>query len=356
MKIPFPAAAICLVFLFSHGTPATAEDTQKSQATTAIYSADQRVLLVSVQGKERFRYTFNLGGAINGIYDLVIAPKQNLIGESFQGETTDRVIQWTYWNSRYEALPHKLGDGDVRANVTMEGCYHGDALCSVLKTPESGATKTLVFESRIEHWFYKVLDRHGRPKFDTTSRYEVLDDGSLKLTRTVFRHPWTLHNVTEKTFDVGKPKREKKEKTRLIAIHHGPKTMTSYFEGWTPLNRTILPMQSHGRGEFKKNGYQFWQPEELGGWAMAHSDTLAFAVAFGAKQIPKNDHKTQLAFNKLDLPQHRLNILLPAIETNWPENSSLTQSLIFIVGSPSDVRGRADKLVKSVPLPKISER
>ena len=66
----------------------------------ATYVAEGRRLDISVDGVSRYRYTFNKGGAINGIFDLKITPEANLIGESFQGETTGRVIQWTYWNSR----------------------------------------------------------------------------------------------------------------------------------------------------------------------------------------------------------------------------------------------------------------
>jgi hypothetical protein len=58
-------------------------------------------------------YVFNKGGAINGIFDLQIAPAQNLIGPSFQGESTDRVIQWTYWNARYEVPVNPVGDHDI---------------------------------------------------------------------------------------------------------------------------------------------------------------------------------------------------------------------------------------------------
>ena len=277
------------------------------------------------------------------------------MGESFQGETTDRVIQWTYWNARYEGKPHKLGDGDVRANVTMEGCFHEAATCEVLKTPESSdEVRELVFESRIEHWFYKILDRHGRPKFETTSRYRVLDDGSLLLTRTVVRHPWDLMDVTVKTkLEAGGWDRKQVARVRLEAINLGRGTTTSYFEGWTPFRRTVLPNQSHGKGKFDADGYKQWQPEDLGGWAMAHSDSLAVGIVFGSKQVPENGHRTKLTFNKMDLPQHRLNVLMPAVESDWPDGSSLTQTLAIVVGAPAVVAARAKVLADEIPVPKI---
>lgn len=326
---------------------------EETEAVVADYRAEDRTLTVSVGGAERFRYAFNKGGAIRGIHDLALAPERNLVGESFQGETTDRVIQWTYWNSSYEGRAHEEGDGDTRANVTMEGCYHEAATCEVLATPASGQVRVLAFRSRIEHWFYKVLDRHGRPRFDTTSIYRVLDDGSLLLTRSVVRHPWQLRDVTVKRRTDGGWEREEVGEVRLAAIDHGPRTFSSYFEGWTPFNRTFLPGQSHAKGAFVEDGYRFWQPEELGGWAMAHSDELAVGVVFGNRQVPENPYGTRLAFNKLDLPNHRLNVLLPAIETSWPDNAVLTQTLVFVVGAPSDVAVRCERRVADVPPPEV---
>lgn len=87
---------------------------------------------MAVNGTDRFKYIFNIGGAVNSIYDLQEAPSNNLIAQSFQGETTDRVIQWTYWNSRYKGEPNDIGSHDARANVTMEGCFDGTT-CSVIE-------------------------------------------------------------------------------------------------------------------------------------------------------------------------------------------------------------------------------
>jgi hypothetical protein len=56
------------------------------------YSSSTRTLLVTVDNAIRYKYTFGLGGAINGIYDLYVAPDTNLVAKSFHGETTDRVI------------------------------------------------------------------------------------------------------------------------------------------------------------------------------------------------------------------------------------------------------------------------
>lgn len=323
---------------------------------TTKYDARTRTLVVAVGGQDRFRYGFNKGGAVNAIHDLTLSPADNLIAGSFQGETTDRVIQWTYWNECYETDRHAVGDGDPRANVTMEGSFHDAATCDVIDTPATGASKTLVFRSRIRHWFYAHLDTHGQPDFETTSTYDVLPDASLRLTRAVTRGPWPLRDVFVKTQEGKKwvkPK-AKTEATTLAAVNLGSRTFSSYFEGWTPMRRTLLPKQKHGRGEFVEDGYKFWRPEDLGGWAMAYGERQAVAVVFGTGEMGNAKYHTRCVYNKTDFVGEQVNVMLPGVESDWPENSTLTQTLILVVGTPADVAARADRLVAGVPVPAIS--
>ena len=42
-------------------------------------------------------------------------------------------------------------------------------------------------------------------------------------------------------------------------------------------------MQKHGLGAFTGEGYRFWKPQALGGWAMAYGSTQAVAIVFGKK-------------------------------------------------------------------------
>lgn len=317
------------------------------------YNASSRTLTIVVGERPRFRYVFNKGGAINGIYDLRVSPQINLIGDSFQGETTDRVVQWTYWNSRYLGAPHQEGDGDRRANVTMEGCFHQAHTCEVLQTPKSGVATTLLFRSRIAHWFYASLDRHGAPDFETTSRYKILQDGSLELTREVLRRPWQLRGVVVKTWDGKGWQQSTPQVVNLSADHLWHRSMTSYFEGWTPLRRSALPKTRHALGEFEQEGYQFWNPQDLGGWAMAYGDQVALSIVFGQRPVAPNPFHTQLVFNRLDQPQHNLNILLPGVETDWPDNATLAQTLVLVAGEPRDVMRRAKILAPHIAPPEI---
>jgi len=319
------------------------------------YEAPTRTLTVTLEGADRFRYVFNKGGAISGIFDLAIAPEQNLVGESFQGESTDRVIQWTYWNSRYKVPRNPAGDKDRRANATMEGSFADAATCDVVATPASGRARKLQFISRLRHWFYANLDEHGPPDFETTSDYEVLDDGSLKLTRRVTRHAWKLSNIYEDRWNGSGWETTLQPTTTMKCEHYANGSLTSYFEAWSPFRRTVLPRQKHGRGDFTADGYQFWKPEAVGGWAMAYGSEQAVAIVFGKTEQGNPRYKLVASFNKLDLPGADLNVLMPAVETSWPDDAMLTQVLIFVTGAPGDVERRATVLADGVPVPTMSE-
>ena len=87
---------------------------------------------------------------------------------------------------------------------------------------------------------------------------------------------------------------------------------------------------------------------------MACSEDLAVAVVFGKTEFGDRRYKTQSVFNKLDWPKDNVNVLMPAVETDWPDDSTLTQILIFVVGAPGDVAQRASGWVDTVPGPAIS--
>lgn len=349
---PVAAAAILAGIGLLGGGAASTSAVAAAAEPDCVYDATGRSLTVTTAAGRRFRYRFNPGGAVCGLHDIDRAPETNLVGDSFQGETTDRVIQWTYWNSRHLAAAHESGDRDRRANVTMEGCFAGRHVCDVLESPPSGTSGTLVFRSRITHWFYSELDRHGRPDFETLSRYRVLDDGSLRLDREVTRRPWPLRDVTLRRWEGEAWRESHAAETLLVAEHSRPGSIDSYFECWTPLRRSVLPAVRHGRGTFDRDGYRFWSPADLGGYAVAHGDTLAVAVVFGTCP-PVAGGGLRLAFNRMDLPTHDLTVLQPAIEVTWPDDAVLAHALVLVVGGPDEVTRRAAALVPTVPCPQV---
>jgi len=142
----------------------------------------------------------------------------------------------------YQAQSNPIGSHDCRANVTMEGCYDEAHVADVISTPATASSVTeLTFQSKITHWFYSNLDTYGKPEMDTTTKYEILDDGSLKLTRSVVRKAWWLTNIVERTKEGNKWVSNVVASTELVAKNWGHRSMTSYFEGWSPFNRSVVP-------------------------------------------------------------------------------------------------------------------
>ena len=70
--------------------------------------------------------------------------------------------------------------------------------------------------------------------------------------------------------------------------------MTSYFESWSTFNRNVLPRELHANGAFDGDGYRFWKPQDLGGWAMACGPDQAVALVFGKTNMGDAKYKLQV--------------------------------------------------------------
>jgi hypothetical protein len=182
-----------------------------------------------------------------------------------------------------------------------------------------------------------------------------LEDGSLQLSRSILRKAWPLLdiNVKERTVDGGWAIHHE-DVTELEAINYGH--TSSYLEGWSPFYRKAVQDASSAVGPFTQNGYKWWHCSALGGWAMLSGDTVAVAMVFG-----KNDNGTsnytsvpKCYFNRNDYgTTSNVNTLLPAIESDWPNDSTLVQHLIIVAGAPADVETRANNLVDGVQPPEL---
>jgi len=102
--------------------------------------------------------------------------------------------------------------------------------------------------------------------------------------RSVLRRPWYLYDINvvnpaERTYPI-----PPNEDTLLVSVNLNHRSITSYLEGWSPFNRFVLPNASSAAGDFGfapnyygdlevLDGYKFWNPDSLGGWAMVSGDT-----------------------------------------------------------------------------------
>jgi len=71
---------------------------------------------------------------------------------------------------------------------------------------------------------------------------------------------------------------------------------------------------------------------------MVSGKDQAVAMVFGKHTYGEGSPRPQAYFNKLDTgAQSGVIALLPCVESDWPDNSTITQTLIVVPGTPDDV-------------------
>lgn len=310
------------------------------------YDHDTKTLSIHDGNSVILQFAFNRCGAINAIYDQVNTPTNNLVAPSYAGETTDRVIQWTYWNSAYLGEVHTNGDGDRRLNVTMEGAFGDEEFCRPIAEYFDAETNSLRFESEVDTWFYANLNHHGRVKLSTTLDYRYKNVGILHIKRTVTREPAILHNVLvhdangDTTYWTDLSYSFESGPVSMTSQNLGENSFTSYLETWVPFNGEFLPDAQAANGYIFKpsenpdDWYQNWDPSELGGWTMAYrDDKQAIALVYGQQQDDP-EQNLFVTFNRIHqaIATGALNILLHGVETNCPDHHSLTPNYALVIG------------------------
>jgi hypothetical protein len=90
---------------------------------------------------------------------------------------------------------------------------------------------------------------------------------------------------------------------------------------------------------------------------MLSGDTVAIAMVFGKNNKGTGTNTSSVpncVFNRNDYGStSNVNTLLPAVESDWPDNSTLVQNLVIVPGAPSDVETRAANLVDGVQPPHL---
>ena len=319
------------------------------------YSYDAANQELTVYGGEAPTLSVSFGrcGAIREIVDLRNEPEHNLIAPSYQGESTDRVLQWTYWNSAYLGEAHDEGDGDRRVNVTMEGAYGDRELCDPLSVPEEGTEGGLTFRSEVSTWFYSTLNAaHGRPRFETTVKYTP-----VKIEREVTRRPWMLYGVyaLDPDGELTYPLNDQnytllQQPTWLVSENLGRGSVTSYLETWAPFHSAYLPEMILGESNLSigENGYRFFDPEELGGWAAVAGTKTAVGIAFG-----NGGGEPGSCLNVLYRPDQNVSALLPCLEADWPDDYRIRQVFYLAVDTPENIENTLSAYVENIPAPVV---
>lgn len=327
------------------------------------YTPESETITLNDGSQPYLQFGFNRCGAINSILPLDDGAGKNLIAGSFAGETTDRVLQWTYWNSAYLGAEHGQGDGDRRLNATMEGSFGDLSLCQPESITYDPDTATLTYTSEVDTWFYPVLNRHGKPRFQTQIEYQFAAPDTVYIQRSVTRLPVQLKDVYvmaddgELVYWTGKHYRPEPGTVAMQSHNFGEMSFTSYLETWLPLSPTVLP-HAWAANQFRFRNdedpaqwYGNWDPAELGGWVIAADDNdHGLGLVFGTQRDWPTGN-LYLTFNRLFRASgtDHITSLLHGIEFDWPDNATVTQYYVLLWGRLENVVTRAQRLKEYIP-------
>ena len=175
---------------------------------------DLRIHLL-LDGKPAYSFRIGAGGAIVGLTEDLREKPVPLLSPSAHGEHTDRIIQWTAWCDDILGDEPALSKLDRRFNITQGGSDDGTVSEIGDVIVADGGKRVEVYAVPQDQW-KRQQQKQIKCKLSALTRYDLLPDGILKITRFVRVGEVTLHGR-----EVGF--------TRL------------YVEAWTPFRRAPTP-------------------------------------------------------------------------------------------------------------------
>ena len=305
------------------------------------FEGDDVWLKLSSGGSNAFALRLGAGGAVSEIK----GGGQSLLSPSFQGEVTDRIMQWTIWSdtvtNRVASLPKKF---EWRFNVTQGGCFDGTISPTTEVWIDAGRGIVDVYSVPQDQW--KTEQREAmRCQLSCLTRYEMKPDGVLLIRRWIRVGDLTLNG----------------QRTAIADLQ---------VESWNPFLRRAAafdavalgldeqgnPTKVHSTGAGFPH-YPKIPADQTAGWAVVfnqHKLTNApcIAVVFGRENPLSHGGKQEL-----NLMQWRdgLAVLPKAVFRNVEPGSVLEHSLVLVFRSRFDARSRdqLNVLAKTIPPPKL---
>ena len=319
------------------------------KSTFRIVGDDIWVRTVKPDGTPEFDFRLGAAGVIAEIRD--VDSGENLLAPSFQGESTDRVVQWTLWEIG-QTIRHNvasLPDFEDRFNTTQAGTFD-----NVLH----GTVEVEINGDQINIW--SVADRNWKSEQDpfmngtvtSMTQMTILDGGGL-LVRRVIR--------------VG----EIRLRGNVVSLDN------PYFEAWTPLsdaafNAMAVSINDNGDpDEFFRDGRDIptYQPRvsvaNTRGWALGYDrfdedggNNLAvvfgtdIGTVFHADGSLTSNH--QYSRNGLDF-RGGWAILPGLLPGSLGEGAIIEQHLILLPGDTIDssTGSQLDALAEVLPAPRV---
>lgn len=134
-------------------------------------------------GQGMFDFRLGAGGAIAELRDIQ-ADNKRLLSPSFQGEATDRIIQWTWWSETVTNVVEGLPAFEHRYNLTQGGTFSGGISPSMSVHIKEGSNIVDVYSVPLDQWKTEQQP-HMKGKVSALTRYEMAPNGVLKVRRVM---------------------------------------------------------------------------------------------------------------------------------------------------------------------------
>jgi len=345
MKSHSTSPCLLVVVVFLQLLPGTlaAKEPQSGWNWEIKQDKDDLQFVTTHDGQSRFSFQLGAGGAISGITND--PHRKPLLSPSFQGEQTDRIIQWTIWSDTVINEVPKLPKFEWRFNVTQGGCF--DGTLSPVMDVIVDRQKNIVDVYAVPQEQWKTEQREAMQcKLSALTRYELSPNGVLKIRRLI-RVGNSILNGQPAKFD------------------------QLYVEGWTPFLRSAdgfdsvatmierdgRPSQTYQAGPGFPN-YPGFKVQTTGGYAVVYNqyspkEKVAIGVVFGKKQVESKKG----GVHQLNLMQWDNGIgVLPAITLHGVEPGSMIEQRLCLVarsGLGEEMQDTISRLAEEIPAPRV---
>ncbi|GAA3623606.1 hypothetical protein [Flavivirga jejuensis] len=345
---------LCLILLVSCGgnsddSEEEVIDLNEPVTWTGTVTSDGTDLWLVLNGNGEPYYDFRIGtgGAMSEIRDLTES-SENLLSPSYNGEQTDRIIQWTLWsingdikNTEDLELLNKQ-----RYNVTQGGTGINQLSEIISVTVNAEKNQVDVYSNPKLQWQEENQNAMTGTHAALT-RYTIQTNGSIKIYRAVSVAEPKLNGVAQQWSDF-------------------------YFEGWTPMlggssafDGLALSLNSSGAPDLWYQwlsgipSYPFLEASTTEGYAIAYNTSkYSTKDAVGVVYGKGNVETSGTAKHVLNLLPWNTGIgILPAIksESVIPAHSLVEQTLYIVPrqGLTEAMKTELDDMVNEISAPKI---
>ena len=314
-----------------------------------IVGDDVWIRTVRPNGRAHLNFRFGSTGVIAEIRDANSG--RSLLAPSFNGEMTDRVVQWTLWEVG-QTVRHdvqSLPEFEDRFNLTQAGNFE-NAFNGTVDVDINAQERQVDVWSVVDHNWRSEQNPHMDGTITALTRTTILDGGAILVRRIVRIGEIRLN---------GKP----------VSIHN------PYLEAWTPLSDSTFDslafsIDANGNpdrwfADGSIPNYPHIPVQNTRGWAVSYNrqntaSSQTLAVVFGTDEgTVHHANGSETAPRRFDLNSldfaGGMAILPGLFPGSLGEGAIIDQHLVLLPGEGinSSTSARLDALAESLPPPRV---